>query len=261
MYTKRRNKVWVKNVTPGMVGYRFDLYRLLSSTIDDKSILESSHFQKIDSRAAPIIKRLIQNPSEDVIRSDRFHLARFVLSLSVRNPWGVEKIGKIVRDSYEQHLTDPEDARRAGLPEGTTILQTMETNPHYVGDMAMLKVVETCTKRETVERLIGFNWKVWDTSRVPLELIVSDHLPLVHGHLFKDEVRTWFGLPLSPTRLLVMSNFQQTHGQASLRFVRQMNRNLAEAAVEHFFTTTRTYETLAKKRLQEHPGQAPRIRD
>ena len=79
--------------------------------------MERHHFEKLDNDAALVIESLIRaKGNRPLTESDKEILAKFLLSLPARSPWGIALGATIAREVYG--LSSEEDAKEVGLPQG-----------------------------------------------------------------------------------------------------------------------------------------------
>jgi len=248
-YVNRNGTIHTRRFPPGQVGYRNDLYRLLSATVTDRTVLERNHFEQLDSNAALAINRLRIDKSPRLSEVEKEAITRFVLSLPARSPSGIEMGQQIARETYGLVLSDEAHARDLGLPENRTVWkQIIEENPHFVADSTLIQMIEASTDDKYIARIMRMNWGVWDVTGSPIDLILSDKPFALHGSLTREQPDTAVTIPLSPTRFLTASVPKFT-GMKPIDMVRMMNRQGAVQAVEHIFATDRKHLALAKARL------------
>jgi Protein of unknown function (DUF4238) len=251
-YVNRNGSIKTRRFATGQVGYREDLYRLLSANIPDRTALERHHFEQLDNAAAPVIARLNRDRSPIPNEADKQALARFILSLPARNPWGIATGRKIARETYGLELGDADFSKEIGAPPNRTVWQMLEAgNPHFVADTTLVQMIEVSTNEKMIERLVGMNWAVWDVAGAPIDLIVGDHAFAGHGDLNQNRPENVAAIPLGPKRFVTCT--ARVYGGGGLKrvdLVRIMNREGASRAAEHFYATDRKHLALAKARLR-----------
>jgi hypothetical protein len=177
-YVNRNGCIKTRRFTTGQVGYRTDLYRLLSANIPDRTTIERHHFEQLDNAPAPVIARLNRDRSPTLSEADKEAVARFMISLPARNPWGIAMGQQISRETYGLALGDETDARDLGLPENRTIWkQINEENPHFVADSTLMQMIEVSIDEEIFERFIRMRaWAVLDYESVSRNHYISIRL-------------------------------------------------------------------------------------
>ena len=249
-YLNRNGTIHTRRFTSGQVGYREDLYRLLSATVADRTIIERHHFEQLDNAAARVVARLNRDIAPILSEADKEIIARFMISLPARNPWGIAVGQKISRETYGLALSDETDARDLGLPENRTIWkQINDENPHFVADSTLMQMIEVSTDEKLIDRFARMHWAVFDVGDAPIDLIVGDHAFLGHGNLKEDGTGNIATIPLGPKKFVMCSGLVRK-ALPPIQMVKIMNRQSAERAAEHFYATDRKHLALAKARLR-----------
>ena len=75
-YVKERDGIHTREFYPGGVGYRTGLYKLQSATIKDGQVLETHHFEKLDSAAALVFARMIRDSTVRLAGNDNETIAK-----------------------------------------------------------------------------------------------------------------------------------------------------------------------------------------
>jgi hypothetical protein len=232
---------------------------LRSVTIADKQILETDLYREIDNAAAPVIARMIADPAGALTLPDMRTAARFLLALPARNPWGIARAMQFGRDAFSGNLSDPQDARALGLPDRQTIFEAIEKeNPHFVADMARVHAAEVHDDPAKVSRLLGMRWSVLDLSGAGTDLVVGDRPLIRHGPLMEGP--TILGLPLSPTRLLAISD-QPMKRMRKSKLIALANYDIVKGAVQHFYATNARHKPLAWRHLRDRKGDGSDLID
>lgn len=250
-YVNRRGTIHTRRFTPGQVGYRTDLYRLLSADLPDRTFIERHHFEQLDNAAAPVIARLNRDWPIRLTTAEKVALARFILSLPARSPWGIATSRKIARETYGLELGDADFNKEIGVPPNQTVWQMIEAgNPHFVADSTLVQLVEISTDQTKIDRLVRMHWAVWDVSDAPMDLIVGDHAFAGHGDLTKDRPDNVATIALGPRRFVTCTGRPYNNRLKPVELVRIMNREGASRAAEHVYATDRKHVALAKARLR-----------
>jgi hypothetical protein len=251
-YVNRRGEIRTARFTTGQVGYRPNLYRLLSDGIPDRTTIERHHYEQIDNHAAPVIARLNRDWPIKVTETERWVMARFILALPARNPWGIATGHKIARVTFGLELDDPEFIAEIGLAPNKSLWEMVEAgNPHFVADQTLVQMIEVSDDKTKIDRLMRMHWAVWDVSAAPMDLILGDLAFNGHGDLNQDRPENVAAITLGPHRFLTVT--ARPYGGGGLKpvdLVRIMNREQASRAAEQFFATDRKHLALAKGR---HP--------
>jgi hypothetical protein len=208
-YVNRRGRVHTRSFAPGGVGYRNDLYRLLSANVADRTQIETHHFEQIDNAAAPVFARMNRDGRVMLSDGDREAVAKFILSLPARNPWGLEIGQKISHETYGTHLSDESDARALLLAPNRTIWQQIVgENPHFVADSTLIQMIEVSTDPAKIDRLGRMFWNIWDVSESNFDLVLGDQAFSGNGNLNVDDPKNVFAIPVGPKRFLTCSGTQ-----------------------------------------------------
>jgi hypothetical protein len=251
-YVKRRGTVHTREFTPGGVGYRYDLYRLLSETIKDRTTIERHHFERIDNAAAPVFDRMNREARPNLSREDRIAVTEFILALPARNPWMMKRNTETARRVYGATLSDPEGAKAIGLPTHRTIwTEIIRQNPYFIADTTLLHAVEASTNPTLIARVVDMHWKVHDVTGSPFEIIFGDLPFRMRGNLMIEDQANLIAIPVGPLRFMTCSvvpvRAPEPREMASL-----INREQVTGAPEHIFARDRSHIGLARKYLREH---------
>lgn len=249
-YVNRGGTIHTRPFSPGQIGYRKDLYRLLSAQFEDRTIIERHHFEQIDNAAAPAFEMMNSAKRPLLTARDRYAVARFALSLPARNPWGIAKGQDIAREVYGLNLSDAADAEALGLAPNRTIWQEMiEKHPKFVEDSTLFQMIEASTNGKLIERVYKMEWNVWDVSDSPFDLIFGDRVFSAHGDLNKDLRQNVLAIPVGPKRFLTVSAGPM-RALKPREMAMMMNREQASRAAEHIFAKDRNHTALARKYLR-----------
>jgi len=244
---------------PSEVGWVKDLYRYPDDDPAKEQWLEHRVFQRIDNSAARVLDRMLDDPAKVLSSRELSDWALLIRSLMHRTPENLQSVKRAL-SQIEDHLM-------------------VEVRQHYdelrgPGDPMTLAEYEAALHREERERtalrllpdvinnprigtfLVNMRWRVFSVPADCPTLLMSDD-PVARtngianpgGHL---------AMPLSPARLLVMTESDQTMRNISNMPIREMVRNMNCWAVE----SARRYVVAVDKQqdrfIRNRFGKAPK---
>ncbi len=191
--------------------------------------------QQLDSRAAPVFKKLNGSPPDQLDTEERSTLSVFIRGMTYRSPAMFEalkqtgqrewwKIVDEIEAEYEQRKTpcDPPsyEGFRANLTADRIESSVLDTLPHIFASIDVGQILNNLHARTIVI-----------PESVPEFLISDDPLARTNGILVKNG---HFALPISPRRLLVLAWKLETlnliTSQKPKELVTNVNRWVVESA-------------------------------
>ena len=243
---------------PSEVGFVRDLYSYPGAIGHQAQWLEQRVFQRIDDAAAKVLVQMLGSKPINLAPEQGSDWVRFVLSLMFRTPENLTS-GKAAIARIEERLMDEirehYDELRHPADPPTFIEFAAAEHPHHKERQALEMLPDMMNHRGIGQYMINMRWHVMDLDETCPTLLLSDD-PLARtngtaitgGHL---------AMPLSPRRLLVLSNSAET--DATLRNVgvralaREMNRWTVEGARRFVAATDRSQERFVRNRFGRDP--------
>jgi len=243
---------------PSEVGFVRDLYRYPGAIGLEEQWLEHRVFQRIDDAAAKVLTRMLGPKPITLEPAEGSAWIRFMLSLMFRTPTNL-LFAKAAAGRIEDRLMDEicghyDELRGPNDPANYAEFVAMQ-HPH-AKERSALEMLPGMMDHERIgQYMINMRWHVMDLDFSCPALLLSDD-PLARtngigvptGHL---------AMPISPRRLLVLSNSAET--DATLRGIgvrdlaRAMNRWTVESARRFVAATDRSQERFIANRFGQRP--------
>jgi hypothetical protein len=231
------------------------LYTLQEAPSEQRNMLESKLFQLVDDHAARVHAALLRGDLQKLTQEDAEHWARFVVSLTVRSPWLIERYaargpGVMLRAMMDRPVPG-EDAHER-------LAQFQAAHPAALRDLTLRSVGRVVVQSEAHAHLLGAVWSLVDTSQSSRDLVISD-VPVYRSGVKDGDFL--LALPLAPKRLF-MIHPQGSRIGAGLRtipvrdLVTAANRESAAQAMQYVFASSGEHETLARRMLRK-PLEGP----
>jgi hypothetical protein len=242
-YEKRGAEILTEEKFPAEVGYRPDQFALHSRP-DKPNVIEIDYWQRLDNDAAPIFSSLINNTPAKITPQEQIIMTLFILGLPIRTPWAQDHAVAVLKAAlageFPEFLDPPKVVRDSELQR--------ISDPNWLRDNAILNSLKIATESKRIDRLMRMQWHVWDLRYSIRDLVLSDHALLVAGSL-DHPVATTFRLPLSPRRLLVITD-DYVPRLSDYEVASAVNILSTSAAVEHIFAAHTGHRALAKRYLK-----------
>lgn len=230
------------NATPSGFGYEPFLYSYHEDfDVEDRHEIETEFFQKVDSRCAKIMTKLLNG--ENLTGDDRTHWAYFILLYRLRTPETVDWIKAEWRKQALEDLTGPDgeyEAVKSDEDPGTLFEWVGDHHPGYIESLAVAQIPQIAKSHKAIKDILSFRWCVIGRKGKGRALLNSDR-PLVWTSLASDQCI--LALPLSPTHLFLafqkhspMERFVSSQSPRSL--VEETNRMVVSNADEFVFSQT-----------------------
>jgi len=237
-----RRKVVVAARSPKNAGFGWDLYRIPGVPDEVKNQIERVFMHQVDTTAAELAADLVSDSKSVAMNGrQRSILARFLLSLILRNPEEISKLKLKIRSGWDVELAGLQEAYEAeiwqpGLPESVSEYEA-QVAP-FAAEQTALKIATTLIEHERVRNFIStMNWAIVDVGMTGKSLMTSDR-PVVMTNGF-GQPDGHIVLPISPNRLLVAATIPNTidwiTGMSRAVLVREMNRKVVGQAVGEVF--------------------------
>lgn len=235
-------KVVVAARSPKNAGFGWDLYRIPGVSAAIQNRIEEVFMQQVDATAAELIKQLATDARSVAMNGpQRAILARFLLSLIMRNPEEIAKLKAKIRAGWNDHLPGQEEVYRneiwrPGYPPTLSEYEALVA-PH-AAEQAALNIATNLMQHVNVRRFISqMNWAVLDVAMTGKSLMTSDR-PVVMTNGF-GRPDGHIVLPISPSKVLAASTIPQTIDWISQMpravLVRDLNRKVIGQAVREVF--------------------------
>lgn len=243
---------------PSEVGFVRDLYRYPGAIGLEEQWLEHRVFQRIDDAAAKVLTRMLGPKPISLTPAEGSAWIRFILSLMFRTPMNL-LFAKAAAGRIEDRLMDEirghYDELRGPNDPATYVEFVVRQHPDVKERSALEMLPGMMSHGRIGQYMINMRWHVLDLDASCPTLLLSDD-PLARtngigvptGHL---------AMPISPHRLLVLSNSAET--DATLRAIgvrdlaRAMNRWTVESARRFVAATDRSQERFIVNRFGRQP--------
>jgi hypothetical protein len=206
-FSRQRSGIAADKKTPGQICYQHDLHTLTGPVDPTKrDAVEHWLTKAIDSRAAPVIKKILSNGIATLDETDASKLIQFILALIVRRPESVGMLDEQSAPLLRQNMArvdreSPDEFEATSLEEWTEA-----THPGLIENSGRLMVGNIIADQKIGEKLMDRAWWTADyrnTSTWPQP--TSDKALSTLGRAFTDPDRLLV-LPLSPDIVLYGSS-------------------------------------------------------
>lgn len=243
---------------PSEVGFVRDLYRYPGAVGLQEQWLEHRVFQRIDDAAAKVLARMLGPKPISLTPAEGSAWIRFMLSLMFRTPANL-LFAKAAAGRIEDRLMDEirghYDELRGPNDPPTYAGFVATQHPHAKERSALEMLPGMMSHGRIGQYMINMRWHVMDLDSSCPTLLLSDDplartngIGVTTGHL---------AMPISPRRLLVLSNSAET--DATLRRIgmrelaRGMNRWTVESARRFVVAIDRSQERFIDNRFGRQP--------
>jgi Protein of unknown function (DUF4238) len=254
-FCRPHKKLIGKQYTPERIGFETDLYTFPEAGPTGESYLEDQFLRILDQGASDALRHL----ETTLCKPEDKHLAsawsRFVMSLMVRHPEGVQQLTdtaqQFAREVEEDFRTNYDRYRTPSDPETfEEYKKGMKPGQAYEAETAIRLIQRLMDNRPFGSYLNGLPWKVVQlesaytllTSDRPL--VMTNGLAKPTGHL---------ALAIGPRKLFIAANTTETASRiATLRhddLVSQMNDRVCKQARQYVFAIDNRQKTFVDKRL------------
>jgi hypothetical protein len=196
-------------VTSAQTAYVAGLYSLKHVLPEEVQQIERQVFGAIETQAAPILDKLIDNGPAALSVKERYWWTMYLHAAVLRVPAIIEMMKTEGLQRVRQGLLEAQeefDAVKAGSPE-TTLLEWAEKHyPGRVANFALKVMVDMLNKDKVIDRIIHLEWIVRDVSSASRLLLLGDDPFERFGDLFK--AGTVISIPLSPTHVFFATDAQ-----------------------------------------------------
>ncbi|MCB1885797.1 MAG: DUF4238 domain-containing protein [Geminicoccaceae bacterium] len=179
-----------------------DLFTLQMKEPKLKQQIESGWFSRIDSDAAKIHAKLVQDADVLLSDTDKCAWMRFVCSLLIRQPSLVrqtrQKIPQNYRDGLNQDWELIDALKQAGINQTPAEFAEAEQVDRFE-NRAMILLAHMCDNPKEMAKFAAMQWCYGDLKDAGLELVLSDR-PVIKI-LTDPRTPSLLTLPLSPTRI------------------------------------------------------------
>ena len=232
-YSRPYRKVVADPKAPASVGYKPSLYALEGYAADQRNTIEKNFMAPVvDDPAAQALHVLIEHDNSKLTPELRQAWTRFVMSLHVRHPAGVEQITQQAAHSLRQSLlANPEeyDAVR-GADDPPTLLEWVDQNvPVVLDNYGKLLLPGIITHEDIGNAIIHMRWWTVGITQDFPDMLTCDR-PLYLSQGVADE-RCFIALPLSPRFIFVATRNPATFDNVMAHGIEAVTKSLNEILV------------------------------
>lgn len=248
------NKVAVRRVFPSETGFSKDLYLSPGEIMRESHWLETRIFQRIDDRAALVMRKLNATPPIDLNAEEQSSWSVFVRTLFYRTPAGLHA----VKDTGAREWLSAMEAAREryhvlkGPNDPDNFDDYMAARSREEIERSVINVLPNIFVSEGVGQVLNdLHKRLIDLPRsVPTFLISDDLLSRTNGIMVEGG---HFALPISPRRLMVMS-WQRETLETIVRLtptelVTSVNRWVVESARHFVGAVDKTQDRFVRNRF------------
>lgn len=228
-------------VKPVATAFENRLYSYEKVPKEQRQAVEKLFFtDEVDSKAAPVLVKLLANESSSLSDEERLCWTRFLIASRLRLPEIVNDFKKTASEELRRNLTEDHEEflRVKGNIDAATLLEWTERE--FVGlidNFGMMILPSIITDPKYTEMIAMMHWWTEDLSLANVELLTSDRPLWVSAGLQKTNCL--LALPLSPTRIFFASRNPDLKAalnhNGSNRLVRRCNESLASQAVRFVY--------------------------
>jgi Protein of unknown function (DUF4238) len=254
-FYRPHNKLMGRQRRPERIGFETDLYTFPEAGPTGESYLEDQFLRILDQGASDALRHTettLCKPEDARLRSG---WSRFLMSLILRHPEGVQRLTDMARQfergveedfkaNYDQHR-QPSDP-----PVFEEYRKGMKPGPVYEAQTAIMLLQRLMDNRQLGSFLNGLVWRV-----VPLEsaytLLTSDRPLVMTNGLVKPTDH--LALAIGPRKLFIAANTPETASRLAAarhdELVSQMNDRVCKQARRYVFAIDDRQRTFIDRRL------------
>jgi hypothetical protein len=254
-YYRPYQEVVASPIAPENTGFEPHLYALDGYPDDQKQWIEKYFMGPVvDDPAARALQILLAANGAGLTAEPRIAWARFLMSLSLRDPDAVAKIGVDVRDELFarlSHYGDLYDANRTANDPQTVVEWAKKHMPLVLDNVGKLHLPDFIDNSGVGDVLVQMRWFTFDLASGGVTLLTGDR-PFIRTYGLKDR-RCIVILPLSPRHVFVATNSRETdRGLQRAKpehLARDINARIVAQAKKHVYGTSNHHKRFVENRL------------
>ena len=260
-YSRPYKIVKAKHVHPGGTGYVRGLYTVPRNDPSVAEYIERQFFRITDNSAAVVLAEL-RSGTEIVWNVDnRSDWSRFILSLMMRNPEYIARMGAEVVGFFDPSSTLlNESYRKVRRPEDLeTYAEYIAKTEHPAGRtsaIAMQRIIDSPNMGGHLNRM---NWNVVTFSQAKHSLLTSDRPIIMTNGLGHGD--SHLAIPIGPFKLFVATNNEETtvrlRNMPPALLMRQTNERVALQARRFVYGIDDTQSRFVENRLAKQLPSTP----
>ena len=207
-YHRPRHKVVASPVHPTGTGYERRLYWIEGAPEHLQHRIESQFMKEVDDRAARAARTLLTSKQTNLPIEIRRDFARFVMSLHVRTPLGLDKVRGMFSEAFTTQIKPSADgyAKERREADASTVLEWIrQKQPHLEGNAAKLLLPDLIDNQQIGNDFMNMRWVTLNIATVTRRTLLLGDNPLIRNRGLADPRCIW-ALPLSPTMLFLAAH-------------------------------------------------------
>lgn len=225
------------------------LYSSTSASGERDNSVEKDYFgPEIDSKAAPISRRLIDVGVSGLNSNQREVWARFLVAQMVRIPSMIESFAY----SAERYFIEGATAI-ASQPGRKEFLEYAKKNEPHAGGNAAVGMLETVIENEKLNTaLLSAHWRIFRPKGSRFDLLIGDN-PLIKMGALSDNFIV--ALPLGPRTLFCAASNEYTlrniEFDTHTNVVSTVNKDLIKTASKYVYANNTSQTAVVRKYLRK----------
>ena len=256
------DKVAKKPVSAKATGFQRHLYsveRAENGELDHS--FEGSFMKHLDDDASKVLEK-IRNNDFSLSTEERHRWARFVVSLLVRSPEGIngskETFDHLWVRPGEEHEKWYAEVREEGFPE--TFREILAQVPKHEKEQERLKsLAHFMDAGEVVNFFVGLKWSFRDVEKANRRLVTSDRPVVTNNRL--GHADGFLFLPISPTKVFLVrprksSPFASVESETVSNVAKFCNKSVVAQAKQFVWSESDSQEAFIKKWIGSMPAKS-----
>ena len=260
-HSRPLDKVVAKSCAPSRTGSEAHLYTLQGVPPERQAALETAFFRPIDDQAAVAHQILRAGRLNDLSGDQRCQWARFMMSMTLRSPFSLGEVERLVDQTVRANLAVDDDEynalRKPGDP-ATIYDWTVKHEPQIIQNAHKSFLPGLIDHGDLGHHLINMVWATMDISAGRQPLLTSDR-PFNWSGGWKDP-KALLVFPLGPELLFLATNrlplMQAVFRNPVDRVVRQVNDTVVRLAVDFVIGRDASQLRFIEERLRRRDQEA-----
>lgn len=207
-YFQWKNRTLVNSrISPKGTAYEVNLYSMEEVLLEKKQEIEKFINAEIDAPASSTLNKIFQDGVQGLSAEEKYHWAKFLVSLRVRHPKSIETAKMDGRNMFLDILTNSEaeyQALRGAQDPPTFIDFCNQIDPALTPNMGILAISKWMIDTKMINIILNMYWWVMNASGEEIDFLTSN-IPCIYTTGLGDP-NCIMGLPISPTTLFLASN-------------------------------------------------------
>ncbi len=252
-YSRPYDVVKPRCIHPDATGYVRGLYTVPGNDAHVAEFVEREFFKITDNDAARVLQTLKSGEQIAFTTATRSAWSRFIISLMLRNPEYVKRVGAAVIGFFDPNSDEIKNKyREIKRPEDPeTYEEYIAKNEHPAGRASAIMMQKLIDSPRMGGHLNQMRWNVVTFKNAKHSLLTSDRPIIMTNGLVKP--RDHLALPIGPLSLFVATNTEESEklirSMAPRDLMEQVNDRVASQARRYVYGTDESQLRFVQNRL------------